>query len=455
MAEARVVQDSPAITDPAWVNVGMMRHLSVAHPEPFMEIVRQMTLNEASCAALVRCMEDGLELDLNQDLTNRLSRFPVGKTFVHRTLTEKVQGHVSSDSVMSCVLDTIKKRNVSLFEAAVKQLGPLTQMHRRDSLPAHIKMAQLFASTANRSQVSMSALAMIMAKLAHDVSTIEARSYVNLVHKTLGAVDPLSPAFIRHKAKGGDVVFSHFELAFTHSNLPLAPLMQSAIKAGLLTNQKSKLVDVLDRCIKSDALNGTDQNLASKVTWLAACGILPSSSVLNAPSTIKQRSIIWHLTFPFSEKDQFARSQDSISQERWDLGMRTVQPVSMMASALQKHPAGLKHLIQAGLDVNASNPNNGITPLHVAAIRRDWESVRLLMEHGADPDLKDARKRTPSDWVGLGMPTDGAVPGLEMKPEERSKETSHYKAIVDAARAQRAIDQTIRASMQPMPTAPA
>ena len=47
--------------------------------------------------------------------------------------------------------------------------------------------------------------------------------------------------------------------------------------------------------------------------------------------------------------------------------------------------------------VNSQN-GDGFTPLHVAAMWGREESVRLLMERGADPVISDDENMTPLDY---------------------------------------------------------
>ncbi|MCW7538826.1 hypothetical protein OOT46_13340 [Aquabacterium sp. A7-Y] len=59
----------------------------------------------------------------------------------------------------------------------------------------------------------------------------------------------------------------------------------------------------------------------------------------------------------------------------------------------------LKHFIDAGVDVNAADQRVPAkwTALHVMASEPNPLAVRLLLEHGARPDVKDAQGRTPAD----------------------------------------------------------
>ncbi len=66
----------------------------------------------------------------------------------------------------------------------------------------------------------------------------------------------------------------------------------------------------------------------------------------------------------------------------------------------------VKLLLEAGVDPNRYNPVGGhshTTPLHQAAGRGYQDIVRLLVEHGARPDIRDLLwNGTPADWAGYG-----------------------------------------------------
>jgi len=56
------------------------------------------------------------------------------------------------------------------------------------------------------------------------------------------------------------------------------------------------------------------------------------------------------------------------------------------------HRAVVALLLDAGADANARVASNGVVPLHEV---RDAATARLLLAHGARPDVKDIRGRTP------------------------------------------------------------
>jgi cytohesin len=55
-------------------------------------------------------------------------------------------------------------------------------------------------------------------------------------------------------------------------------------------------------------------------------------------------------------------------------------------------------MIELGAMVNARE-KTGLTPLHAAAFRGDPDIVRLLLDAGANPTIKDANGHVPKDWA--------------------------------------------------------
>jgi ankyrin repeat protein len=68
-----------------------------------------------------------------------------------------------------------------------------------------------------------------------------------------------------------------------------------------------------------------------------------------------------------------------------------------MAAASRADPSAIEILIEAGADVNLKTlaSSGGWTPLHGAAARNSGDIVAVLLKHGADPTAKDFRGMTP------------------------------------------------------------
>lgn len=65
----------------------------------------------------------------------------------------------------------------------------------------------------------------------------------------------------------------------------------------------------------------------------------------------------------------------------------------------------IKALLDKGLDINATN-NKGETPLMVAAGNKNHSLYRLLLKHGANPDLRNQRGQTAEEILHYTPPAD-------------------------------------------------
>ena len=77
----------------------------------------------------------------------------------------------------------------------------------------------------------------------------------------------------------------------------------------------------------------------------------------------------------------------------------------------------------------AVKDKNGNTPLHWAIMWRRYELARVLLEYGADPDVKNAASRTPYDYLNAKKCPEVAKdllqamnPGLRLKIERLERE---------------------------------
>jgi uncharacterized protein len=69
-------------------------------------------------------------------------------------------------------------------------------------------------------------------------------------------------------------------------------------------------------------------------------------------------------------------------------------PVSPASLAAKRHKALAAELLRRGLDVNARACQLGSTPLILAAVAGNVDLVVLLLQHGADPSVANARGET-------------------------------------------------------------
>lgn len=56
----------------------------------------------------------------------------------------------------------------------------------------------------------------------------------------------------------------------------------------------------------------------------------------------------------------------------------------------------IDYLVKLGADLNVTN-NGGATPLHRAAHKHDYETAKLLMNSGADYNIRDRMGKSPYD----------------------------------------------------------
>jgi hypothetical protein len=80
-----------------------------------------------------------------------------------------------------------------------------------------------------------------------------------------------------------------------------------------------------------------------------------------------------------------------------DAGAKIEHPQVLECIAANREPGWVKMLLEAGANPNLGSEREGETPLHLAVHSWDLETVKLLLEHGADVTLKDNKGITPID----------------------------------------------------------
>ena len=98
------------------------------------------------------------------------------------------------------------------------------------------------------------------------------------------------------------------------------------------------------------------------------------------------------------------------------------------------HGALARWLIEQGADVNAYADNaNRVAPVHAAASARDRETMRLLLERGADPNARQLMDYTPLHGAGSRGDVEMAKLLLAHGADRHAK-SSDGKTVADAAR---------------------
>jgi ankyrin repeat protein len=82
----------------------------------------------------------------------------------------------------------------------------------------------------------------------------------------------------------------------------------------------------------------------------------------------------------------------------WQPSLELMEGLTSMPTPLQND---IQTLVTAGADVNIVS-DLGNTPLHSAAMSGQTEAVKLLLEVGANPSLKNEFNQVPADVAELG-----------------------------------------------------
>ena len=116
-------------------------------------------------------------------------------------------------------------------------------------------------------------------------------------------------------------------------------------------------------------------------------------------------------------------------QQQPSLSAQTLQPQPpdkpFYDRAMMGDIEGVKQHLAAGTDVNTQN-KNGRTALHWATVNVHKDIVELLINEGADVNLKDLAGETPLDWIGASsfLSEEAYLPHL---PEARGKKIKSEK----------------------------
>lgn len=81
-----------------------------------------------------------------------------------------------------------------------------------------------------------------------------------------------------------------------------------------------------------------------------------------------------------------------------DKRLLNLQIYKLLQCVHEKDKKQIENLIQKGFPdlINYTEPKEGYSALHVAAMKNDIEMCRFLLEHGARPDVRDGMGCTPA-----------------------------------------------------------
>jgi ankyrin repeat protein len=106
-----------------------------------------------------------------------------------------------------------------------------------------------------------------------------------------------------------------------------------------------------------------------------------------------------HLAAFFGEEETARTLIDAGAEVNVVARNATIHVTPLHSAAAGSHAEIVKLLLEHGADPNAAQ-DGGFTPLHSAAQNDDRDSVEALLEAGADPSLANDEGETPADLAG-------------------------------------------------------
>ena len=246
---------------------------------------------------------------------------------------------------------------------------------------------------------------------------------VLLTSLACGPTPPALPLLDAIDQENADVVRDHMESGtdpdktFIPPGLPFVGA--SALHLAVLKDNSEIVQILLDNGADID-IKALDEFKGSPLEWAAFFGIKDMAVFLvesgadinarNAYGTTPLDAASSHNPFiPEEERRQFDENRDLISAYLIEKGAESTAPVLTLLDAIDQHNADavLAHM-ESGTNpdktfIPPGLPFAGASALHLAVLKDNSEIVQILLDNGADIDIKalDEFKGSPLEWAAF------------------------------------------------------
>ena len=238
-----------------------------------------------------------------------------------------------------------------------------------------------------------------------------------------GPTPPALPLLDAIDQDNADVVRTHMEIGtdpdktFVPPGLPFAGA--SALHVAVLKDNREIVQLLLDNGANID-IKALDEFKGSPLEWAAFFGIkdmavflVDSGADINARNaygtTPLDAANADNPFIPEEDRKQFDENRAFLRQYFSEKGTESTAPVLTLLDALDQHNADavLAHM-ESGTNpdktfIPPGLPFAGASSLHVAVLKDNQEIVQLLLDNGADIDIKalDEFKGSPLEWAAF------------------------------------------------------